>query len=164
MSTTDTAPLNVETTPPSGVSTITFSSWRAAAVWTLVGASGLGVYLSNRASVRGAICGLISLFAVQAAISFALGVRLAAGRMTLPRTLWAVAPLLVLGRRSFVLPALKEVTSSGRVMIFELVRLAVENGEQAALFDSPTRRRAFLDEVSRRQPLVKIYRAISPRG
>jgi hypothetical protein len=164
MRTTELTSLNVELTRPFGVSAITFSSWRAAAVWTLVGASGLGVYLSSRASVRGALCGLVALFAVQAAISFALGVRLKAGRMAMPRTLWAGAPLLVLGRRSFVLPALKEVTSSGRVMIFELVRLLVEERQNAALFDTREHRRAFLDEVSRRQPLVKIYRAISPRG
>ena len=156
----ETSPPNApKTSPPlkapSGVAV--FANRRAVVVWGCAGVLGLALFLFDVDEVRGTIGGLLALFALQAAFSFSLGVRIAQERIEAPRA-WTWAPLFVLWRTSISLPLLGEITYSGRHLGFEAVRLSGQEGEFETLFDTRDRRHAFFDEVRRRQPSVEIYR------
>jgi len=146
-------------TAPPRMDAAVFTNLRAAFLWLCVGGFGLALLFLVRSGMRGIVLGLLIIVALQAMISFALGVRLAKGRIGLPRAPLRQFPLLVLGRTSFPLPLLREITYSGRVLGFECIRLSTEDRSTSALFESRKRRLAFFDEIRRRHPQVKIYRS-----
>lgn len=151
-----------EAPPPKAARDVAiFVSRRAVVTWVSVGVLGSVLYLFDGNGV-GALGGLLALFAAQAAVSFALGVRLGKERIDTPWAPWAQAPLLVVWRRSLALPLLRDMTYLGQFMGSDSVRLSAQEGEFATLFDSRDRRHAFFAEVRRRQPAVEIYRDAGP--
>lgn len=151
---------DMHTTPPTAPGkAVVFANRRAAVLWGCVAAFSLALFLSSRSGARGVAYGLLVLFALQAAISFALGVRLAKGKIALPRTLWNRAALLIVGRTSIPLPQVREINYLGRALTLEYVQLTKENTKRGVLFELREDRLAFFDEVRRSQPMVKIYRS-----
>ncbi|MGO9740270.1 MAG: hypothetical protein ACLPN5_01905 [Roseiarcus sp.] len=137
---------------------LSFDNSRIALAWGGLAVLGLALFVGDSNDLVGIAGGLLALFALQAAVSFDLGVRLTDHRVTLPRALAMRAPLIAIGRTSFPLPSLREITSHGRLLGHEWVRITAEQGQFVAIFESRERRLAFFEEVRRRQPQVKIYR------
>lgn len=159
---TDPTPTSRETmagAPSSAAGETTrFGNVRIASLWGLVAGLSVALFLTDDDDT-GAIAGaLLAIFAVQVAIAFALGVRIADDRVAAPRILSRRLPLLALGRTSFALPLLEGITYTGRVLGFQIVRLSTAEGQYWALFESRKQRLAFFAAALRRQPRVKIYR------
>ena len=148
---------SVEAIPRLRVSGMTFRSWTPAALWACVAAYCLWAFPSQRDVASKIVAGSLALFAIQAAVSFALGVRLTADSIILPRTQSSYMPLLVFGRTWIHITEMYDMAYWGRVVMFEKICLRAEDGEYSAVFDSKKRRRAFLDEVRRTHPDVEIY-------
>ena len=130
-------------------------------MWGCLSAFSLVLFISNsgKGGPREVVCGVLVLFALQATISFALGVRLRKSKFSFPRTLWSGAPLVVVGRTSVPQPELREINYVGRTLYFEFVKVSTYGGQLGVLFDSRKSRLLFFQEIRRMQPMVKIYRS-----
>ena len=83
------------TIAPMAAGATVFSNRRAVTIWGCIVAISLTLCISNEEGALGITSSLLFLFALQATISFAFGVRLVKGKIALPRTLWSRAPLLI---------------------------------------------------------------------
>lgn len=151
--------MSERTITPLATEAIVFSNHRAVTIWGCLAAVGLALCLSNKSGALGLTSSLLVLFALQAALSFALGVRLAKGKIALPRTLWSRAPLLIVGRTSIPVSEVREINYLGRNLTFERARVDTYKLKLGVLFESRECRLSFFDEIRRMVPMVKIYRS-----
>jgi hypothetical protein len=136
------------------------TNFAAAARWAALGAFGFAALYFRYRALTGLIGGVVSLFAVQAVLSFLAGVRVDANAISLPRPLFKPIPLLVFGRTRIVLPLLVDITATRQFLGLEVVLLRTAEGEFPALFGSRAKRLAFFDAITSRKPDVKIYRQL----
>jgi hypothetical protein len=136
-----------------------FPNLRAAALWAAIAAAGFFVLATRYRGLQGIAGGAVGLFALQACLAFLAGVRVGPDRVTLPRPLFNPLPLLVFARSSIPLNSLRDLTSAGRFLGFEVVLLTLAETAAPALFVSRPARLAFFAAVKRRIPDIRIYRA-----
>lgn len=137
-----------------------FYNLRAAGIWVILAALGGMLFVTRYRGMIGLAGAAEALFALQAAVSILVGVAVAPGNVTVPRTLFRQIPIIVLGRKTMPLAGLRDVTFAGHSMGFDVVVLADADKSTPALFSSREKRLAFFEALRRAHPDVRIYRAV----
>jgi hypothetical protein len=136
-----------------------FPNLGAAARWAALAVVGFFVVYKRYRGIEGLVGGAVGLFAFQASLCYVIGVRVKANRVTLPRPLLKRVPLLVFGRTSFALSALRDVTAAGQFLGFDVVLFSTSDGAVETVFASRQQRLAFFEAIKHRLPDIRIYRA-----
>ena len=138
-----------------------FFNEREALLWIVIATFGVLTFAIQYRGLLGLFGAALTLFALQAAVSTLISIRIGEDCITLPRTLLKQIPILVFGRKKILFAMIQDVTFVGRFMGFDAVMLGTADGMVPVLFASRDRRRAFFDALAARRPEIRIYRAVT---
>ncbi len=100
------------------------------------------------------------LYSLHAAYEFFRGAALDAEGASFPRAPVPFAPLIVFGRAKVVYPLLRDLTSAGVWMGFEVVLFTTPDAARPVLFGSRESKLAFFAALKKLRPEIRIYRSV----
>jgi hypothetical protein len=152
---TEPSDVSVTSAPPARVRA---RNGRLSAAWAVLAVATATYFAIRTRTLPGMICLPIALYALFAAAAAYRGVVVDAASLSAPKIVFRTFPLVAFGRITIPIGALRDATSLGSFMGFQVVGLTIADDQLPVLFARRAQKLAFFDALKAIDPTIRIYR------